>query len=1459
MVGRSVNVDLRIKAQDEASKALDAVGKALKDLAGAQGALSGGSSGVGKFVNDLSKNVDSLSGVFKKLDQSIGQANTSYQNQQSAIASVNRSIQERRTRIEELAKSEADLQRIQGSYKNVSPAKQSSFVGPVPPRLSGIRSQLSAETGSLAKEQVNLEKLIGKSAEARSAILEIRNAQGQVQSVIAATTAAFLKQADALDRVTAAEKRAADGARVQVQVNAVTGVSGRSNLSANPSLAAQKERDLEATFLPILEREAAIQARITAERRAQAEYARTAVQSRINATTGVTGTLATAGGATFSALDSREAATATKEAADAFTLFEARAKEGAAALQQVQKYARDVAEALDPTARVTRLVAEEQERLAQAVKMGALSQDQAATQLARYKTNLDGTAAATDRQKREFDELGNYVQELRRDFDRAGYAEAYLAKETEKLNRAVERGILKQNEYGKALETVKRKAEQLGEQSNPQLLGLNPYQTQNLLYQVNDVATQLASGTSLTQTLSQQGGQILQLFPKVGNAIAGSMTAGTVAVAAFVAAAVLPLVVGLKEAFAQAERFRQFEGIMAAIATNAGSSVGEIDAAAKAIDRYGLSAEEAITITKKLLREGFDAEQIKSFAMTAKDMADVLGVDVNTALSLLTNAYDGNIESLRRLMDETGAFEPAQRQVIEAMYASGDAAGALDMAFGILSGNMEKGANAARGRWTEAWRNMGNAWDRLTEQLGNAWWAKAALEGINALADGLNWLAGASDNAREAEERRMNAYGETPAQTQSRQTDPIYGNLPVDQYRAANGLPPLATPTPRAATPSQEATGARLTEEARRQAILAKEVTSQAVIQERLAVLRLQENERLGASVSAQVRETLVAARVEAERVKLQKDLVAYTERQAQASERAAREQAQLLREQNTMQYQAKAMLRDLEDFRAKPYWDVNAWRVGYGSDTTTRPDGTTARVTQTTTTTREAAERDLARRIEEFANVVKQQIGSERFGQFGAEQQAALVSIAYNYGSLPDRILGAVRTGTSDQIGAAVRGLRGDNNGVNASRRDREAGILARPNLAIEQGAVQAEQDRAKTQKEFNADLEAEADARNRSLESQRALVGLQGEALLSAQREQAVQEAIAAARAKLRDTMNDPTAQLTPEQETAIRSSIEGTFDLKIPQTQFDELQRQLAALEAYKATLTQELQTAAATGDTGSVAEYKKQIAELDIKIRDAAASLYAFLNTPGNPEAIGMFGAELDTQLLKLTQLQKITNDWQLTLGTATITAKEFANAFTNSAVNAIDQFAQAVANGKNVIGSLWDSFRQFAADFLLQIVKMIEQQIIFNLVSGILGAVGGSVGGGGGGAKSIGNVFKFHGGGVVGSPSTYGPNSGVTAINPAWFATATRYHTGGIAGLKPNEVPSVLMRGEEVLTRDDPRHIMNGGGSGGAGNVKIVNAFDEGDVISKAMETKAGEKAVLNLVKRNPRAFKAAIG
>lgn len=114
----------------------------------------------------------------------------------------------------------------------------------------------------------------------------------------------------------------------------------------------------------------------------------------------------------------------------------------------------------------------------------------------------------------------------------------------------------------------------------------------------------------------------------------------------------------------------------------------------------------------------------------------------------------------------------------------------------------------------------------------------------------------------------------------------------------------------------------------------------------------------------------------------------------------------------------------------------------------------------------------------------------------------------------------------------------------------------------------------------------------------------------------------------------------------------------------------------------------------------------------------------------------------------------------------------------------------------------------------------------------------------GGSGGAGGILSglFHSGGIVGS-------GGAARMMPAIaFANAPRYHSGGIAGLAADELPAVLRRNEEVLTRNDPRHRYNGGGQQ-AVTLKNINLFDT-QVIGDYLATGEGEKVVLNIVSRN---------
>jgi len=134
----------------------------------------------------------------------------------------------------------------------------------------------------------------------------------------------------------------------------------------------------------------------------------------------------------------------------------------------------------------------------------------------------------------------------------------------------------------------------------------------------------------------------------------------------------------------------------------------------------------------------------------------------------------------------------------------------------------------------------------------------------------------------------------------------------------------------------------------------------------------------------------------------------------------------------------AASILKHEEGFRATPYWDVNAYRTGYGSDTVTTADGKVVRVSQGMKISRQDADRDLSRRLVEFEHTAAGQTGTDNWNKLPAATRGALLSVTYNYGSLPKSVVAAVRSGDQAAIAGAVSGL-----GANKARRQREAAII--------------------------------------------------------------------------------------------------------------------------------------------------------------------------------------------------------------------------------------------------------------------------------------------------------------------------------------------------------------------------------------------------------------------------------
>ena len=134
--------------------------------------------------------------------------------------------------------------------------------------------------------------------------------------------------------------------------------------------------------------------------------------------------------------------------------------------------------------------------------------------------------------------------------------------------------------------------------------------------------------------------------------------------------------------------------------------------------------------------------------------------------------------------------------------------------------------------------------------------------------------------------------------------------------------------------------------------------------------------------------------------------------------------------------------LRASEGLRTSPYWDVNHLRTGYGSDTVTLADGTVKAVDANTKITPADAERDLARRTADYATQARGAIGPN-WDSFSKPAQAALTSMAYNYGHVPDDVVRAAKTGNPQAIADAISAHANDNNGANYARRMAEASAV--------------------------------------------------------------------------------------------------------------------------------------------------------------------------------------------------------------------------------------------------------------------------------------------------------------------------------------------------------------------------------------------------------------------------------
>lgn len=303
---------------------------------------------------------------------------------------------------------------------------------------------------------------------------------------------------------------------------------------------------------------------------------------------------------------------------------------------------------------------------------------------------------------------------------------------------------------------------------------------------------------------------------------------------------------------------------------------------------------------------------------------------------------------------------------------------------------------------------------------------------------------------------------------------------------------------------------------------------------------------------------------------------------------------------------------------------------------------------------------------------------------------------------------------------------------------------------------------------------------------------------------------------------------------------------------QAKLEELKRledEMNTRQQTKANLLDVINTKREAGmitEAEAIQQTKDLYAEMNQGINDSALALENFANR----FKASMSEEEFSRLMAQIQKVQAETLKLTGTFGMMDQAMVDGALGVLETGLRSIHDELVQVAIGAESIGDAFTNLgvtvAKFFADFLMKIAMAILQQQLLNMLAGVSGGVGAV-------ASSMGGVAKKHNGGVIGSKTASGQQrSG--GVSPALFANAPRFHSGGLPGLKSDEVPTILQKGEEVLSKDDPDNILNGGRQGGGGTTQPLNArfvlVDDRSRVAEAMNTPEGEIAIMQVLKNN---------
>jgi tape measure domain-containing protein len=317
---------------------------------------------------------------------------------------------------------------------------------------------------------------------------------------------------------------------------------------------------------------------------------------------------------------------------------------------------------------------------------------------------------------------------------------------------------------------------------------------------------------------------------------------------------------------------------------------------------------------------------------------------------------------------------------------------------------------------------------------------------------------------------------------------------------------------------------------------------------------------------------------------------------------------------------------------------------------------------------------------------------------------------------------------------------------------------------------------------------------------------------------------------RARLEAEYQQLFKRLDADSDTAGRKMVENLIDRLVSKAKADELRQAgeniASALQVKEASIGAQVaggMLGYSEGERQVAAARAKAITDLQA-LRVAASAALADMKE-GTPEHAAVLAGidAIDVQIANVTASQQV-----------------FKQKMEDIAVSSFGDFLADLTTGaKNFKAAFADMVKSFVAG----VARMIAQELALRAIKSLMGSWGNA---------GIGPVVKesipigsLHTGGMAGQSSRR------IRVSPLLFGHAPRYHSGGIAGLKPDEVPAILQTGERVLSRRQTAMYdatIAAGSSAGRVTTPVVAIGD--DAVANALAGAAGEDVVLTHVRNN---------